>query len=387
MKVLIVLNEAPLPFSSAASRWYYSLLTGLNRFPGIELNLIAACQNIELLNNSKELFPWGNFYLYPVRAGLTSKAKTIIMPFSYNISNEMQAKVDQLSAVSDIVHIEQTFAAWACRHIDRKHILSVHYLSRIDLENSKPVNFKDWFIVKMMMYTEKRLIRKFTNIKTCSLRLAQFIENQDNKEKVSYFPFSIDIDKYKYLQAGDRVKTNTITLIANMGWYPGKSAAVNLLKFIWPTLKGRNTHLRLRIVGWNARKVLSEYLNLDDVEILENVPNIEEYFYNSDLLIYYPEKGSGIKIKVQEAMLLGTPVATNTEGAEGIDLIDGVHAIVDDELSSFINKVEALTNSFELQEKMRSTARTHIENICSIEKVIASQIELYEQVIKGKCNE
>jgi hypothetical protein len=83
-------------------------------------------------------------------------------------------------------------------------------------------------------------------------------------------------------------------------------------------------------------------------------------------------------------MLLGTPVATNSEGAEGIDLIDGVHAVVEDNLNSFIDKVEALTNSFELQEKMRLTARTHIENICAIDKVISSQMELYQQVIKGK---
>jgi glycosyltransferase involved in cell wall biosynthesis len=382
MKILIVLNEAPLPFSSAASRWYYSLLSGLIQYSGIELNIVAACQNQELLDKSLELFPTGDFYLYPKRSGFKSKLQTIFMPFSYNISPAMKDKVEQLSVMADVVHVEQTFAAWACRKITKKHLVSIHYLSRIDLANSEPVNFKDWLIVKMMMFTEKRLISKFTNIKTCSSRLANFIKLNDAKTHVTYFPFSIDVNKYQYLAKENRQKKNTVTLIANMGWYPGKSAALNLLKLIWPKLKARNSELKLRIVGWNARTVLQNYLNLPDIEILENVPKIEDYFYNSDVLIYYPEKGSGIKIKIQEAMLFGVPVATNSEGAEGINILDNVHAVVEDNLESFIDKTDLLINSIELQEKYRANAYSHIATNCSNEKVITSQVDLYKQILR-----
>lgn len=383
MKVLIILNEAPLPFSSAASRWYYSLLTGLEANPNIQLNLISACQNQEMLEKASSLFPSGHFYLYPKRTGVMSKIKSIIMPFSYNISTEMKIKVDEISPKVDVIHIEQTFASWACDEISQKHVLSVHYLARIDLENSQPINFKDWLIVKMMMMTEKRLLKKFNHIKTCSLRIANYIQANDKKIVCSYFPFAIDVTRYKFLSSLERKKTNTISLIANMGWYPGKSAALNLLNDIWPKLKLKYPDLKLRIVGWNARIVLKAFLDQVDVEILENVPKIEEYFYDSDLLVYYPEKGSGIKIKIQEAMLYGTPVATNSEGAEGLDIEDGVHAIVDDDIEKFISKIEIAIQSEELQEKMRVNARKLIENSCSINFIIDKQTELYRKIMQA----
>lgn len=387
MKILIILNEAPLPFSSAASRWYYSLLRGLEQVSDIEVSLIAACQNLELLNKSLELFPWGHFYLYPREGGLSKKIKTVLMPFSYNISQEMQSKVEELSCLHDVIHVEQTFASWACKNISKKHVLSIHYLSRIDLENSHPINFKDWLIVKMMMHTEKRLIKKFHHIKTCSLRIADYIKSQDEKNVLSSFPFAIDIERYSFLESSSRVKTNTVTLIANMGWYPGKSAAMNLLEKIWPILKSNNSKLKLRIVGWNARVVLKDFLNSPDVEILENVPNIEEFFYNADVIIYYPEKGSGIKIKIQEAMLYGIPVATNSEGAEGLNLEDGYHCILEDNLSTFIQKTDKLIRSNELQEKLRNNARDLIVNCCSINEVLKKQTELYKEIIRINSNE
>lgn len=384
MKVLLILNEAPLPFSSAASRWYYSLITSLEKQSNVELTLIAGCQHAEAVAEAEKLYPNGKFFLYPNKKGRLS---TILRPFSYSISDEMKLAVSEYSKKVDLIHVEQTFAAWACTDIDNRHLLSIHYLSRIDLVEAETVNLKDWIIVKLMMITEKRLIKKFVHLKTCSERLSNFLRNNDQVDNVTNFPFAIDIEKYNFLSDANRKRTNTITIIANMGWYPGKSAALNMFNHIWPLIKLEKKDLKLRIVGWNAKKVLSNYLNLEDVEILENVPDIREYFYNADALFYFPSKGSGIKIKVQEAMLFGLPVITNSEGAEGLNLIDGIHGVVDDNVASIIEKSIKLLQSPDLQNNLRRNARKLIEDTCNVETVIHKQMELYHSILKRNVDE
>ena len=59
-------------------------------------------------------------------------------------------------------------------------------------------------------------------------------------------------------------------------------------------------------------------MNLPDVSIEENVPDIRPYFERSSVFLYPPARGSGMKIKVLEAMAFGMPLVTTEHGAEGM---------------------------------------------------------------------
>ena len=63
------------------------------------------------------------------------------------------------------------------------------------------------------------------------------------------------------------------------------------------------------------------------VEIRSDVPDAQPFFRELDVLVYAPAVGSGMKVKVIEAMALGTPVVTNSQGIEGLPATDGVEAV------------------------------------------------------------
>ncbi len=109
-----------------------------------------------------------------------------------------------------------------------------------------------------------------------------------------------------------------MSLIGAMNWYPGYSAGLRLLTRLWPEIKRRVPAARLQIVGWSARSAFRDSLGLPDVEIAENVPDTRPYFERTGVLLYAPSRGSGMKIKVLEAMGFGVPVVTTSEGVEGI---------------------------------------------------------------------
>jgi glycosyltransferase involved in cell wall biosynthesis len=149
-----------------------------------------------------------------------------------------------------------------------------------------------------------------------------------------------------------------------MNWYPGYSAAVRLLTRLWPEVKRRVPRARLQIVGWKARERLAGYLGLPDVTVLENVPETRPYFENTSVFLYAPSRGSGMKIKILEAMAFGVPVVTTSEGVEGLPAEDGVHAGVCEDDAGLIDRTVALLEDPARQDRQRAAARRLLESHC-----------------------
>ena len=59
-------------------------------------------------------------------------------------------------------------------------------------------------------------------------------------------------------------------------------------------------------------------------------------------MVYAPSRGSGMKIKILEAMASGVPVVTTSEGVEGLPAVDGVHAGVCEDDAGLIDRTVAL---------------------------------------------
>ena len=49
-------------------------------------------------------------------------------------------------------------------------------------------------------------------------------------------------------------------------------------------------------------------------------------------------QGGGTRLKILEAMALGTPVVATSKGAEGLDAVDGEHLLLADDPATFANR-------------------------------------------------
>ena len=75
-------------------------------------------------------------------------------------------------------------------------------------------------------------------------------------------------------------------------------------------------------------KVRAHGRGVPGVRMVGWVPSIEPYLGRARVCVAPLLHGAGIKGKVVEAMLRGTPVVTTPIGAEGLDLTDGEHAMI-----------------------------------------------------------
>ncbi|MBX6316466.1 MAG: glycosyltransferase, partial [Isosphaeraceae bacterium] len=176
-----------------------------------------------------------------------------------------------------------------------------------------------------------------------------------------------------------------VGLIGSFGWHPTYSAGLRLLTRLWPEIKRRVPAARLQIVGRKARSALSPWAAGPDISLCENVPDTIPYFRSTDVLLYAPARGSGMKVKTLEAFALGTPVVTTSEGVEGLPAEDGVHAGLSEDDAGLIERTVALLEDPARRDRQRRAARALLESYCRPDPVL-DRLEQVYATLSGRSN-
>ena len=369
LRIVLAMVEPPLPFGGAAARIYYALLKVLvDR--GHHVSAFASCSSLAEMAKVQELFPAGRYHLrcypYPERSGIRSKTQSLRQPFSFMFSEDMRADLlRELNAGFDVLHLEQLMSGWLGLGRIQSSLVSVHFLSSIDLNSYRPRQFQARVRRALLLRTELRMLRAYKFFRALSPRLVRAINKVNSLADVTVVAPGLDLSLYPYISDQRRSEAPIVTLVGSMAWHPTHSAAVRLLTRLYPSIKRQLPKVRFQIVGWSARSVLHEYIGLPGVEIVENVPDIRPFFENAGVLLYAPSEGSGVKIKVFEAMAFGVPVVTTNEGVEGLRAKDGVDVSIADDDEGLVNRTVALLSSKNLQNRQRAAAREMLEIACN----------------------
>jgi glycosyltransferase involved in cell wall biosynthesis len=86
---------------------------------------------------------------------------------------------------------------------------------------------------------------------------------------------------------------------------------------------------RLAVAGRGTESLGLNGLNR--VDVVGEVPSSSAFFSQLSVLLFPLERGSGMKVKVLEALACGVPVVTTPAGAEGIAPTEGVVVCTSDE--------------------------------------------------------
>lgn len=386
LRIVLVFLEAPLPFGNAAARWFYVLLRGLVE-RGHRVTALAACSKEEEIARARALFPASEYdlRLYPVPpgGGLKGKWRTLRRPYSFFFGEDLRRDLEtELARGYDVLHLEQLWSAWVGREYADRALVNVHHLVGIDLEEAPTAGWRQALDFRLMIGAENRLVRSLKHFRACSPRLVEPIRKLNPGAEVAVVPVGLDPSLYPYIPDANRGREPIVSLIGAMNWYPGYSAALRLLTRLWPEIKRRVPSSRLQIIGWSARSALKDYLGLPDIEIVENVPETRPYFERTGVLLYAPSRGSGMKIKVLEAMGFGVPVVTTSEGIEGLPAIDGVHAGVSEDDDGLIGRAVALLEDPAKQDRQRQAARTLLESHCGPGPTLDAIEALYQRMLQ-----
>jgi glycosyltransferase involved in cell wall biosynthesis len=110
-------------------------------------------------------------------------------------------------------------------------------------------------------------------------------------------------------------------------WPTNEDAAVQLAAHVAPRIRRSVPGLTVHLIG-SASPRVQALGRLPGITVVGEVPDITSYLAAGDVLVAPIRVGSGTRIKILEAFAHRLPVVTTPVGAEGLDIVDGVHALV-----------------------------------------------------------
>lgn len=234
---------------------------------------------------------------------------------------------------------------------------------------------------KLVHSLESDSLNKFDLIMTCSGRDADILKKDVHRAPLLTLPWGIENPK-RYWSPGEREVRNLV-FVGSMAWEPNRDAIQWFVKAIFPMVRKGPVRTRLMIAG---SSMIAEIVNLDnqgDIVVKGFVEDISEVLLEADIFIAPVRFGSGVNVKVLEAMSYGVPVVTTPKGAEGIGARDGEHFMVARDEEEFASAVEYLFMNPEAREAMGMKARKYISEHHGIDKVIGLFEEALLSVIKA----
>ncbi|HEY6760349.1 MAG TPA: glycosyltransferase, partial [Baekduia sp.] len=151
-----------------------------------------------------------------------------------------------------------------------------------------------------------------------------------------------------------------VVFVGNFRHTPNVDAAVHFVGETWPLVRAALPGVRLSLVG-TAPPPEVQALAGPDVDVTGWVPETRPYLDVARVSVAPLRFGAGVKGKIAEALACGLPVVTTTIGAEGMDLVDGEHALVADAPRAFAAAVVRLHRDGALWERVAARGRERLD--------------------------
>lgn len=146
---------------------------------------------------------------------------------------------------------------------------------------------------------------------------------------------------------------------------------------VLPLILKRLPDARLVITGDHANL---PFVPASNVTLTGQVDDIRPLVAASRVGIVPLFSGGGTRLKILEAMAMGTPVVATSKGAEGLELIPGEHFLVADSPVSFAEQVLRVLNDNALHDRLSAQARKFVQDRYDSEVVVPHFVRLVESV-------
>lgn len=173
-------------------------------------------------------------------------------------------------------------------------------------------------------------------------------------------PIGLDLEAYS-VKPLDKNDSISIGFIGALDWMPNQEGLTWFLHKVWPFLHQRFPTLIFDIAGRNAPDgFLKE--KIPGVRFLGEVPNAADFIAAHAVSLAPLRSGSGLKVKVLEAMALGRVVLGTSIALEGIPAKDGHQVLLANTPEDFVRQVSFLLEKPELATRLGMEARALIQS-------------------------
>ena len=312
--------------------------------------------------------------------------KNLIQGKSYNISRfdspDFHADLSAKLSAENFTHVVleslylTPYISTIRKHSKAKIILRTHNVEHQIWEQyaantSNPI--KKWYLKRLasaMKTAEISNLNTVDLLATISNTDAETFRNLGIKTPRVTIPVAMEVHSKKTTFSSD-----SIFFLGSMNWQPNSEAVDWLVSSIFPALKKVIPEVRLNLAGsfMNGKFPSDKNAGIINHGFVENST---DFMLTKGILVLPIQSGSGVRMKLLEALSLGIPVVTTAIGAQGINDFSTVYCAETEE--QFVAKIAELLHSTEKQVLLGQKAFEYVgENYSTstISHLIRTQFE------------
>ena len=353
MNILILSHKPPYPIVDGGCHAMDRFLRdALRAFPEANFNYLSiATQKHDFDENKipEELKKRATFYHVKISTKLNpiSALVQVFKNRSYHMSRFKQSAIlNKLQSITgekkiDLVFFESLFCSAYSKEIklqtSASQILRAHNVehliwSKLATNTKNPL--KKWYlnhVSKTLKTFETRFVKEVDFIFSIAQADQEFFKSLNHN--TSYLPVSMEVTSAR------EIISDSICFLGAYNWMPNKEGILWFTNEVWPEIVLNNPATTLNIAGSFSEEI-SELKNKDSIKLHGFVPSSEAFIKAHGLFVAPILSGSGVKMKVLEAMSHGVPCVLSTHAAEGLNLPEIIPVCANKE--TFIEQVSLL---------------------------------------------
>ena len=189
-------------------------------------------------------------------------------------------------------------------------------------------------------------------------------------------PNGVDLAEYTHYQGP--LERYDLVFTGKMDYRPNIDAVLWFCRQVLPLIRQHRPETSLAIVGQRPHARLAPLRSLPRVTMTGWVPDIRPYLAGAAVYIAPLRVGGGTRLKLLQAMAMGTPVVTTTLGAEGFPVQHDEHLLLADTPEQFALAVLALLDDPARRTRLARAAQAFVRASYSWEALVPQLEALYQ---------
>jgi len=209
---------------------------------------------------------------------------------------------------------------------------------------------------------------------------AERLRQLNARIKTAVVPAGVDTDYYRPIP--DLEESNAIVFVGSMDWRPNVDAVMWFCDDILPRIERQVPGVKFYIVGKNPLRAVQRLADRGNVVVTGFVEDVREYFARGTVFVVPLRIGSGMRLKILQAMAMGRPVVSTSMGAEGIRATNGQAILLADEADTFAEHIVRLMTSSKFRVHIGDNARKVASDLYSWSRIVNLLETIYTQTMQ-----
>jgi glycosyltransferase involved in cell wall biosynthesis len=212
-----------------------------------------------------------------------------------------------------------------------------------------------------------------------SVDAAYFQQITQNKNVIS-LPTGFEICETQYRD----IEAPNYLFIGALDWFPNIEALNWLTERVWPLIVKQIPSAKLHIAGRNpSKKNIEKWQKIKNCIFHGQVENANSFLEKGKIVLVPLFSGSGIRIKILQAMASGLPVVATSKAAIGLGTKNLVNIRIADTASEYAKCAIELHNNKQMYERIHEESFKYIVQYHNSKKLVAQLATQIEKLINN----